>query len=262
MTADERLAGIRAKIERANKHISDLDAACGAFCETQEGQITSRMGPNTGERSYYVQFVRDIPLEIACNAGDAVHSLRSVLDHLAHQLVIVNGNKPTSVTNFPICADASLYAERVVRSTKGMSQKAMDRISEYKPYKGGNDTLWRVHQLDIIDKHRLLFAACLVNASHSMTPSQVAGVNKTLPGRFSLSPGLHIAAPIRSVPLKAGYDLLTVPQSDAGELVKFRFVIAFDEPKLFPRHISIIATLQPMADYVDMVTTNFSHLLV
>jgi hypothetical protein len=35
---------------------------------------------------------------------------------------------------------------------------AVTAIDNAKPYNGGNEPLWRIHQLDIIDKHRNLFA--------------------------------------------------------------------------------------------------------
>ena len=39
----------------------------------------------------------------------------------------------------------------------GMRLDAKEAIDRLKPYKGGNDPLWRVHELDNIDKHRALF---------------------------------------------------------------------------------------------------------
>lgn len=40
---------------------------------------------------------------------------------------------------------------------KGMCPKAIKAIDALKPYKGGNDALWRIHELDNIDKHCALF---------------------------------------------------------------------------------------------------------
>ena len=38
-----------------------------------------------------------------------------------------------------------------------MSAAAIKHLDSLKPYKGGNEALWRVHELDNIDKHRTLF---------------------------------------------------------------------------------------------------------
>jgi hypothetical protein len=42
------------------------------------------------------------------------------------------------------------------RKVKGMRKEASDLIRMIKPYKGADDTLWRLHRLNNIDKHRLL----------------------------------------------------------------------------------------------------------
>jgi hypothetical protein len=38
-----------------------------------------------------------------------------------------------------------------------MCPKAIKAIDAFKPYKGGNEHLWKIHELNNIDKHRLLF---------------------------------------------------------------------------------------------------------
>ena len=38
-----------------------------------------------------------------------------------------------------------------------MLPEAVEAIDKLKPYKGGNDALWRIHELDNVDKHRSLF---------------------------------------------------------------------------------------------------------
>jgi hypothetical protein len=40
-----------------------------------------------------------------------------------------------------------------------MSPSAKAHIDNLRPYKGGNQLLWRIHELDNIDKHRTLFTA-------------------------------------------------------------------------------------------------------
>jgi hypothetical protein len=45
MTADERFALIWHKIERANKHIRDLDAAIAAFLATAPYKVAAKRDP-------------------------------------------------------------------------------------------------------------------------------------------------------------------------------------------------------------------------
>jgi hypothetical protein len=43
--------------------------------------------------------------------------------------------------------------------TSGMSSQAIGAIDAVQPYRGGNDALWRLHKLSIVDKHRLILTA-------------------------------------------------------------------------------------------------------
>jgi hypothetical protein len=58
---------------------------------------------------------------------------------------------------FPIAKDLNAYESSKAGKVKGMRPEAVKAIDALSPYKGGNDPLWRIHELDIIDKHRALF---------------------------------------------------------------------------------------------------------
>jgi hypothetical protein len=64
MTADERFALIWLKIERANKHISDLDTAIAAFLATKPYKVGMKRDPETKRPVYYVTEVKSVPKEI------------------------------------------------------------------------------------------------------------------------------------------------------------------------------------------------------
>jgi hypothetical protein len=97
-----RLVGIRAKIERAKEHIRDLNAEWQAFRATDSYGIRVDLDPQTGERVYRFEIRQQISIDIATIIGDAVHNLRSALDHLACQLVEANGRTATNRTAYPI----------------------------------------------------------------------------------------------------------------------------------------------------------------
>jgi hypothetical protein len=67
-------------------------------------------------------------------------------------------------TGFPIVEDPTEYKALSAGKVKGMNQTAIDKIEALKPYKGGNDALWKIHRLNITDKHQLLLA---VGSIHS-----------------------------------------------------------------------------------------------
>ena len=117
--------------------------------------------------SHNFKTVPTLPIDAVTIAGDLVHNLRSALDHLARQLVLVGmeiappaipfTEKDWRSIYFPIAETAKKYEAEKTRKVKGMLLEAVETIDRLKPYKGGNDHLWRIHELDNIDKHRSLF---------------------------------------------------------------------------------------------------------
>ena len=59
---------------------------------------------------------------------------------------------------FPIAHSQAKYEDRQKKDLKGATKAAITAVDAIKPYKGGNDTLWLLHALNNIDKHRLLIA--------------------------------------------------------------------------------------------------------
>ncbi|MCU1268739.1 MAG: hypothetical protein JWN74_33 [Acidobacteriaceae bacterium] len=171
LDARDRLILIRVKIERAKKHLRDLAA------EVLSLQHTTILtpDPNTGIAPNPMvllhpnkfQKVPTLSFEAVAIAGDVVHNLRSALDHLAKQLVLVGvttappvvplTDKELRQIEFPIAETFAKYETDKARKVKGMTPAAIEAIDKLKPYKGGNDALWRIHELDNIDKHRTLF---------------------------------------------------------------------------------------------------------
>src|SRR5262245_16114607 len=118
-----KLSGVRAKIERANQHIGDLEARICAFRGENPYRVVPEADPNSGHRQYIVRVHSTPPLALGLVAGEAVHQLRSSLDHLAWQLVEANGGVPGKNTYFPILKDAPTTdkaKQRFADKVKGM----------------------------------------------------------------------------------------------------------------------------------------------
>jgi hypothetical protein len=158
----EQMSGIREKIKRAKKHIEDFRAAWLAFKSTEPYSL--RIDADTDPSNPVIQVLKadPIPPELMTIAGDAIHNMRSALDHLACALVRANGNVPTIKTEFPILdrpiATAKIGA-RFAGKVEGMRKEVIDAIRAIEPYQGGDNTLWRLHRFDVIDKHNMLIGA-------------------------------------------------------------------------------------------------------
>lgn len=162
-TADDRLTLIRIKIERANKHIAELEDFILSSGVLEGKSIRRNTDAEARNPSLHIGAFHIYDPRIPAFIGDAVHNLRSALDHLAFHLVMVgidkgeSRTKPWEMIQFPIthCAD-SYKSERTAGKVQGMERKAIEAIDALKPYKDGYDALWLLHKLDNADKHSFI----------------------------------------------------------------------------------------------------------
>jgi hypothetical protein len=93
--------------------------------------------------------------------GDAVHNLRSALDHLAWGIVSAFKD-PDPKLYFPIDVELkSLIGKRSFREIQSVAPDVADLIvNEIKPYGAGNP-FFKLSRLDRADKHRLLLVRTL-----------------------------------------------------------------------------------------------------
>jgi hypothetical protein len=125
--------------------------------------------------------------------GDVVHNLRSSLDHLAWQLVEAGGGTPGRQTYFPITESVKKYKAAIKSGAiEGMSAGARKLVEASQRYATNDDTLWNIHELDRIDKHRLL-----IPVATSLNQWGVSVLGTKLywsKERFVLEPGYEIAS--------------------------------------------------------------------
>lgn len=158
LDATDRLILVRTKIERAKKHLLDLEAQLKEFHDQRLNVVGSKGDFEAGQGTHFHVDLPILPFDSITAAGDIVHNLRCALDHLAYQLVIVgSGKEPSRRVEFPIAKDLATYEATKAKKVEGMRPLAVRHIDNLKPYKGGNQLLWRIHELDNIDKHRTLF---------------------------------------------------------------------------------------------------------
>jgi len=157
---------IVSKVNRAEKHFRELHDVLDKFRESKPYVFAPAYDPHTGRQiGWEVVVANEVPTELPLIFGDILHNLRSALDHMANAAVAANGAIPDCNTAFPIYNSASEFESKCVRKIKGIGEQAVDIIRSVQPYKGASngDVVWRLHQLDIIDKHRTLLT-CGVSA--------------------------------------------------------------------------------------------------
>jgi hypothetical protein len=224
--------GARLNVERADVHARDAERAVREFFASTPYAISTRRDPQTSRLIYFIETATEAPPEIALSVGDAVHRLRTALDHLAYELVTKGTGRigPFKHATFPIFDSKTLFDQGMSQPTKGMKPAAAAAIDGIAPYKGGNDALWQLHRLDIIDKHRLLLT--VGSAYRSVDIGPVIG------RRFGSFPdgtpipafSLFLRPADTLFPLKVGDELyIDEPNAEPDPSIQFRLDIVVNE---------------------------------
>jgi hypothetical protein len=255
-----RTSIVRLKVDTAKEHITDLERELRSFLDTKPYEVGTKRDPQTRKLIYYLTGVKDTPSRVASITGDALQNLRSSLDHLAWQLVLANSCSPGNGTGFPIAESAMKYKQLRARNVQGMSQAAIKAIDAIKPYKGGNDALWRIHELNRIDKHRTVVTVGSAFAFFDVGPLMQREVATMVSFPISLL-SLNLAPSDRLCPLKIDDELfIDSPDAEPLQDMPFAFDVAFNERGVVEGE-SVLPLLQGMATLIDNLISDFDPLL-
>jgi hypothetical protein len=259
---------LKAKLERAEQHIHDLQDKWTTFRNDAYG-VAFKDDESTGQRVHYLARAWDPDNSFSLIIGDAVHDLRSALDHLAYHVMSVSpgvNDKQLKKTGFPIAENSGKYQTELRPRIVGMRADAVQAIDDIEPYGGGaGEIFWHLHSLDIIDKHKLLIAVGCTNRRHSMTPQQIDALKRNFLGM-----DLDAYTPAQDAvvfqtesaniqfPLKTGDILAVTPKSEVNRHMDFTFEIAFGEPEVIKGH-PVIPTLHQMAQRILDIIRRFIY---
>lgn len=165
--APHPLFGCQLKLDRAYEHIETVDRAIERFVNRNPHESVAKIYAEAREYRVWMK-VRDTPpLWLSTVIGDAVHNLRSALDHLVYELIRANGNTPGGSAAYPIFTKDPADPEGDKRTrdrwkamTKGLHADDLAKIESTQPYKGGDAFSWRellmLNRLSNWDKHNAL----------------------------------------------------------------------------------------------------------
>ena len=240
--------GARLKLERAKKHIFDFEFQMRKFLDSEPYTIGAKLKPEISHYMLYIASLEPLPETLALIVGDAIHNLRSALDHLTWQLVLAGGGTPNKNTHFPICETLHQYQSAIGQGEIdkiGVGAEKALRLTQ--PYETGDDALLHIHKFDIADKHRLVIT---VNSAVN-----VWGLKQQ---NIWLGPvGFHEKS-------EAGDNLFNIPidtYDKERKNIKIGFDIAFGEAEILAGE-SVLIVLKAMSDVVDKIICNFERFLI
>lgn len=171
--------GVDRKIERAKAKLADLKESIKAVVDPGHYRFAVKYDPETKRHVYRVYDVPATDPEWPLVIGEVLFNLRSALDHLAWQLVLLGGGEPTQETQFPIRDSPNDKNGQVLPLKALLAQvkdpKILGLLNECQPYAGDGTEhrspfdahgtpLWHLKKLNNLDKHRLLMiVACVLN---------------------------------------------------------------------------------------------------
>src|ERR1700731_3577596 len=151
----------RLKVQRANKHIADLEAAILALKENYTATVVQNVDTGHQDLIHAIPEFAGAVDEMALIAGDAIHNLKTSLDFA--WMSTLRKHVPTANLD---CAKFPVYPSRrelesalngVPINTRSNPSLFGLVVSDIQPFEGGhNGVVYALHKLDISDQHLLL----------------------------------------------------------------------------------------------------------
>jgi 3-hydroxymyristoyl/3-hydroxydecanoyl-(acyl carrier protein) dehydratase len=148
--SDQLFAGSRAKLQRASAFIVELDAVFSAYNNDDPLKATFLISADAPVIQVDWKGFSLLPGVIL---GDAVHNMRTALDLMASELARINDKSDKDVY-FPFSSSQSSFEAAIKsRNFHKAGDEAVSLLMKFAPYRGGNNHLRAIHDLDIQDKH-------------------------------------------------------------------------------------------------------------
>ena len=235
------------KLKRADAHIEEAEKAIKVFVGSNPFAMKRELVAVRGVEQLVFRQIRHIPCELELIAADAIHNLRTALDLLMCDLWRINGATDLAEAKFPFTRKVEDFRSRLIQMTRPLPERDRELISRFHPYRGGNDFLWSLHEMDISDKHREIVAF----------GRAVPGVDGWFEVRTPSGRGFELA---RDLPmaLEEGEPWLTV---EAGSVVRFDLTVTCDLKFRFHemRAHSVSAALREFKQIVAKIISDFDQ---
>ncbi len=270
MSQEHPLSGVRAKLERAERHLADFRSQQKAFLESKPVEFTHLLNEVTRHVDVTIKSIKPVPIEFSLMMGDTIHNLRSALDLLACQIFTMNSKSTDyDYIEFPIGISRASFLdkfEKHKRKLQLLGKPAIDILTKMEPYRGGKyHDLWVVHRLDIRDKHRLLLVV-LPSINRWEREIKFTPLSLWLRIMVFLNSRRSIFFPNYQIP-KVGDQIDRIDASHFPDYAEGNFQVhytfsgdlASDEEDI-ERDKSAVATLENLRDVVQAVIKQFEPL--
>jgi hypothetical protein len=153
------------KFFRCQKHFHELQAELHAYYKTNPCGMVREQNSSSDRPTFTFQTIKPIPARVGLIVGDFVQNLRSTLDYLVWELVLVNGDNPDEKNMFPICTEPASFKNAMRgKRLRGVHPDAVKIIDELQPLHlvesdRERTVLFILDRLANINKHRHVLLA-------------------------------------------------------------------------------------------------------
>jgi hypothetical protein len=152
------LESVRQKICHSKLHLEFLKSELKRYFDTVRCEVVPDANSSKDRPTFSLHMKTPIPAKLGLIVGDCLQNLRSSLDYLVWELVLVSKNEPSKKNMFPICATSdSFQAALSGHRIEGVSPEAAKLIDDFQPYHEGEPnahSLVILDELANINKHR------------------------------------------------------------------------------------------------------------
>jgi hypothetical protein len=152
---------------RAQHHIRDFNKSVEDFINSKPWTPFVDKKSQPGKDICKIKFTSQLPNILPCILFDAVSNLRAVLDQAGYAAAFASGKPEAKATSFPFGDDLAGLENNIKgrKVCKDIPTEIVTLFRGFKPYKGGDNTLWALNKLCNAKKHCALVPAQISNVS-------------------------------------------------------------------------------------------------
>lgn len=238
----------RLKIQRAEKHVNDLNGILKAFLNGKPYVVFVEHNPDGSGDLLKVTATKTLPPDFVLTLGDALHNLRTALDYAMNEIEFQTCGVRTAYTKFPVYDSR----EGLVAAANGaLKQKAPKQVIDcllgwIQPYKGGKgDAIWSLHQIDIEDKHRLLIANTELNFIRGIRTEDDSGEE------YMIDDWLIVPGKVAAMPIQNNRNVKVTNEGNASYVVTFGQGMPFQGRYVIPVAESLVKMTGAILDELE-----------
>jgi hypothetical protein len=182
------------KLDRSSYHLDSLDAKVVEWRERHPYEYVVELDRKRDYQRVKIKLIEPPPDEFRLIIGDCLHNLRSALDNVVYELALAHiGINPfpedrARLLEFPIFGNRAMKAWECRNKIGCIPPDAQAIIKGLQPHNRGDefasDPLWKLHELNNMDKHRAPHITLLAVSTVADFPDA-----PHLPGELSINFG-------------------------------------------------------------------------